>query len=173
MRIAYPAAAILTMLLCGLWHGAGITYIVWGGMHGLFLVIERLAVYRNKAIQMRARIRSPKEVARFLIGLISTQLLVTVAWLVFRAQTLDQVGYFLSQIIHWQGSEMAGNMAIIVLTFSVMTLVLDIIEYASRSDMYLLRLRPAVTVAICVGIFSVVCLYLATTKPLPFVYSQF
>lgn len=35
MKIAYPLAAITTMLLCGLWHGAGMTYVVWGGLHGV------------------------------------------------------------------------------------------------------------------------------------------
>ena len=34
----------LTMLMGGLWHGAAGTYFVWGGLHGLSLVLERLLV---------------------------------------------------------------------------------------------------------------------------------
>ncbi len=36
------AALMLTMLLGGLWHGAAWTFIVWGGLHGTYLILERL-----------------------------------------------------------------------------------------------------------------------------------
>ena len=36
------AALIITMLLGGLWHGAAWTFIVWGGLHGVYLILERL-----------------------------------------------------------------------------------------------------------------------------------
>ena len=34
---------MLTMLLGGLWHGAAWTFVIWGGIHGVGLVVERLA----------------------------------------------------------------------------------------------------------------------------------
>ena len=173
MRIAYPFSVMTTMLLCGLWHGAGFTYIVWGGLHGLFLAMERLLVYGNKAISMRPRIRGPNSLMRLLIGLASTQFLVIFAWLFFRAKSLSQAGYFLNKFVHWQGSDLTGRFAVIVLFFGLMMLILDVAEYASRSEVYLLRLPSAVTVAVCIAAFVVVCLYMATTKPLPFVYFQF
>jgi len=173
MRIAYPAAALTTMLLCGLWHGAGITFIIWGGLHGLFLALERLLVYGQKAIPMRKRIRSLKGAWRACAGWISTQTLVLFAWLFFRARSLDQVGYFLEHLVRWQGSELGGRLVVIVLAFGTMVLLLDLLEYSSESETYLLRLRPAATAAICAAILIVVGLYLATNKPLPFVYFQF
>jgi alginate O-acetyltransferase complex protein AlgI len=36
------AALMITMLLGGLWHGAAWTFVVWGGLHGLYLILERL-----------------------------------------------------------------------------------------------------------------------------------
>jgi D-alanyl-lipoteichoic acid acyltransferase DltB (MBOAT superfamily) len=64
---------MITMLLGGLWHGAGWTFVIWGGLHGLFLVAERL---------WRAAVpwRLPPPVAWLL-----TFLVVTLAWVVFRA----------------------------------------------------------------------------------------
>jgi len=41
-------ALMLTMLLGGLWHGAAWTFVVWGALHGLYLVVERLLRYRVK-----------------------------------------------------------------------------------------------------------------------------
>ena len=173
MRIAYPAAALTTMLLCGLWHGAGITFIIWGGLHGIFLSAERLFIYGNKAIPKKRPIRGIGGAIRFFVGWSSTQLLVLFAWLFFRAESLEKVRYILARFFHWQGSDLSGRFFIIVLAFALMILVLDVAEYVSGSDVYLLRLRPAVTAAICTSVLFVVGLYLATNKPLPFVYFQF
>lgn len=50
---------MLTMLLGGLWHGAAWTFVVWGGLHGLYLVVHR----RVRHITMRTRpIRSCGEI---------------------------------------------------------------------------------------------------------------
>ena len=40
--ILYIYGTMITMLLCGLWHGAGYRFIIWGGIHGLALVIYRI-----------------------------------------------------------------------------------------------------------------------------------
>ena len=54
-----------------------------------------------------------------------------------------------------------------------MLLTLDALEYATQSHVLLLRLRPAVAVGFSAAMLIVVALYMATTKPLPFVYFQF
>ncbi|MBK9304307.1 MAG: MBOAT family protein [bacterium] len=173
MRLAYPLAVITTMLLCGLWHGAGYTFLVWGGMHGLFLAFERLVVYRGRPIPMQRRIRGFTGRLRFVAGIITTQALVVLGWLFFRAESLDQARYILRQFVHWQGSELTGRFAFMVLVYALVILLLDLVEYRTKSETYLLRLRPAVAAGICTATMFVVCLYLATTKPLPFVYFQF
>lgn len=173
MRIAYPLAVMTTMLLCGLWHGAGVTFIIWGGLHGLFLTLERLFIYGHKAIPMRRRIRGVHGLFRAAAGWGSTQFLVLFAWLFFRAENLGQVRYFFDCIFNWQGSELTGRFIIIVLAFSVIVLLLDLAEYHHRSELWLMKLNPAVVAGICVAVNVVVGLYMATNKPLPFVYFQF
>jgi alginate O-acetyltransferase complex protein AlgI len=61
------------MLIGGLWHGANWTFVLWGGLHGLFLVVNRLW-----------RERSPWHMPNVLAGLL-TFLCVVVAWVPFRA----------------------------------------------------------------------------------------
>ena len=73
------ANLMIVFLLCGLWHGAGWTFIVWGVWQGLWLVIER-AVGRRP---LYVAFPSP-------IQVLLTFLLVTVGWVVFRADTLAQ-----------------------------------------------------------------------------------
>ncbi len=66
---------MLTMLLGGLWHGAGWTYVIWGGLHGLFLAINN--VWRKVGISL------PK-----FVGVTLTFLAVVASWVLFRAATL-------------------------------------------------------------------------------------
>ena len=173
MRLVYPVAVIATMLLCGLWHGAGIAFLVWGGIHGVCLAVERLAVYRNKAIPLRPRIRNVRGGLRFAAGWLSTQTVVVFAWLFFRAGSLSAAGDFLSRIVYWEPSELAGRFLGIVLTFGGALLALDLAEYSTQSHAFLLRLRTPVAAGISAACLIVVALYMATTKPMPFVYFQF
>ena len=48
---------MLTMLLGGLWHGAGWTFVVWGGIHGTGLALER---WRKEPAGVRAAARHPR-----------------------------------------------------------------------------------------------------------------
>ncbi len=79
-RIRTDANLMATMLLGGLWHGASWTFVVWGGLHGLFLGVERA---------LRGRFGGAAWIAtwpgRILLGLI-TYFLVNITWVFFRAQ---------------------------------------------------------------------------------------
>lgn len=71
---------MLTMLLGGLWHGASWTFVVWGGLHGLYLAGERLLKQAFGAIAFWQGVAG-----RLLLGLV-TFALVNVTWVFFRAQ---------------------------------------------------------------------------------------
>ncbi|HEY2343882.1 MAG TPA: MBOAT family protein [Chthoniobacteraceae bacterium] len=73
----------LTMLLGGLWHGAGWTFLVWGGLHGIYLCINHLWL---RIIGKRAWAQSPP--ARF-VGWAITLFAVIIGWIVFRAASLS------------------------------------------------------------------------------------
>lgn len=65
---------MVTMLLGGLWHGAGWNFLAWGGLHGAFLVVHRM--WRGRGLGL------PSGLGRLLTGLI-----VVLAWVPFRAST--------------------------------------------------------------------------------------
>ncbi len=75
-------ALMVTMLLGGLWHGASWTFVVWGGLHGTYLAMERL---------LRSRFASyrPGPIALLALGLL-TYALVNVTWVFFRAHTFGK-----------------------------------------------------------------------------------
>ena len=73
---------MLTMLIGGLWHGAAWGFVVWGGIHGVLLVAERVARGRFGQAAWVGR-------AHGRIGLaILTYVLVCLAWVFFRAESL-------------------------------------------------------------------------------------
>ncbi|MBA3563388.1 MAG: MBOAT family protein, partial [Gammaproteobacteria bacterium] len=71
---------MLTMLLGGLWHGAAWTFVVWGGLHGLYLAAERWLRGRFGASSFWQTLP-----ARVFLALL-TYFLVNITWVFFRAQ---------------------------------------------------------------------------------------
>lgn len=80
------ANLMLTMLIGGLWHGAGWTFVLWGGLHGGFLVANHL--WRRQLPDFAGR-AGPAGVAARVGGRVVTFLCVMAAFVVFRAATLD------------------------------------------------------------------------------------
>jgi alginate O-acetyltransferase complex protein AlgI len=77
---------LTTMVLGGLWHGAGWTYIIWGALHGLYLVINHRWI--GLTAQRPALSRIADTDAYAFAMLLLTQLCVIVAWVFFRAENL-------------------------------------------------------------------------------------
>lgn len=71
---------VIVFLLCGLWHGANWTFLLWGAFHGLALVIERLRLGRWLA-------KAPTVVARTY-----TLLVLLIGWAIFRVDSLAHLG---------------------------------------------------------------------------------
>ena len=84
---------VLVFFLCGLWHGASWTFVLWGLYHGLFLVIERLGL----AAAIR-RLWAPLRHA-YLLGV------VMVGWVFFRQDTLTGALAFLKAMVGWGSAE--------------------------------------------------------------------
>ncbi len=80
---------MITMVLGGLWHGAGWTFVVWGTLHGVYLVINHGWL---KVIGERAWAHSAPAA---LAGRVVTLLAVIAAWVVFRAPNLHSAGVLL------------------------------------------------------------------------------
>lgn len=81
---------MLTFLISGLWHGAGVHYILWGGIHGIYQIAETLA---KKYFRSSARRHS--SFGSFL-SLIVTFGAVCFAWVFFRANTLSDAWRIIS-----------------------------------------------------------------------------
>lgn len=83
-------AIMITMGLCGLWHGAGWTFVAWGLWHGVGLTVN--ASWRRLDIPL------PR-----LLGWALTMIFVVIGWVLFRAQTFDSFLVMMSSLIGADG----------------------------------------------------------------------
>jgi alginate O-acetyltransferase complex protein AlgI len=87
---------MITMLLGGLWHGANWTFVIWGGLHGLYLSAERLL--RERAPKSELYNTLWFKVAMALV----TYFLVNITWVFFRAQSLEGAASMLTSMFSLQ-----------------------------------------------------------------------
>jgi D-alanyl-lipoteichoic acid acyltransferase DltB (MBOAT superfamily) len=89
---------MITMLLGGLWHGASLRFVIWGGIHGIGLVIHKLWVKMNLSLSKRYSARSSKNILYRFISVFTTFHLVTFAWIFFRAESMGDALGLIKQI---------------------------------------------------------------------------
>jgi D-alanyl-lipoteichoic acid acyltransferase DltB (MBOAT superfamily) len=97
-RLRTYANLMITFLVSGLWHGAGWTFILWGALHGIASMLQRL--WNDFGLRL------PRRLGRAL-----TFIFVMVTWVFFRARNMADAGkvlhgMFLSTDFHWNNIEL-------------------------------------------------------------------
>lgn len=95
----------LTMLLGGLWHGAGWPFVIWGGLHGMYLAINHL--WRKIIASLSLNISENK--LYILACWLITFLAVVVSWVFFRSPNLDQAGKILYAMAGFNGASLPSG----------------------------------------------------------------
>jgi len=109
---------MLTMLIGGLWHGASWLFVLWGGVHGLFLVIERVArqLFENSTLVRTAGMQ-------FVLG-IMTWLAVCLAWVLFRAEDPASAAHLLTSMLTFgSGEELLGGSEVLTVVVVIVSLL--------------------------------------------------
>lgn len=96
---------LVTMVLGGLWHGAGWTFIAWGALHGAYLCVNH--AWRS----VRSRLAPGFSVSQTerIFGTLLTFMAVVVAWVFFRAQTFDSAFALLKAMTGANGIMVPSN----------------------------------------------------------------
>lgn len=84
---------ITTFLLSGLWHGANWTFVLWGGIHGLGVMISKRVLSIKKTFVSRA------------IACLYTMMFVVVGWIFFRANTVSDLWILITKLVKVQKSQ--------------------------------------------------------------------
>jgi D-alanyl-lipoteichoic acid acyltransferase DltB (MBOAT superfamily) len=112
-RVGYALSAIVTMTVCGAWHGARRTYVVWALLMAAFLVASVMT--RKVRARMARRIYGRHHGVHAFVKVASTFLLVNVSWVFFRADSvasaLAMIGAMPSGLVHFVLRAVPGVMS--------------------------------------------------------------
>lgn len=92
------ANLLTTFLLSGLWHGASWTYVIWGGLNGLYLVVEQAIGWAPSSHRERQTL--PWGPGRKFLGWLITTSAICFAWIFFRARTVGDAFLIVSHLGH-------------------------------------------------------------------------
>jgi len=158
----------LTMVLCGLWHGAAWTYIIWGAYHGLALIMHRL-FERSRALKARwvGKLRGvlvPLQMA----GMFAV---VAFGWLIFRCTSLDQLSY----MIRHAGLRLSANslnFGYDLFFFSLPLILVSLYQYFSGNLLAIQKLNPWIRIPIY-SFFMVGIIVFGVRQSMEFIYFRF
>lgn len=164
---------MITMILGGLWHGANWTFVVWGGLHGLYLCIHKLMLGKRK-IKERFEYTSFSSLLKFFSKVILTFLLVLFTWLFFRAEDFSQAFFIMGKFINWESGEFTLRFFRITSIFMFVVLIMDVLEYYTRKHSFVALIKAVpVRYAVLTAVMLVTLLYMFQSEPNPFIYFQF
>jgi alginate O-acetyltransferase complex protein AlgI len=95
------ANLLMTMLLGGLWHGSNWTFVLWGGLHGLYLMVNHAWIAVGARSSALSSFRRSRAGAAF--GFVLTFAAVVVGWVLFRSPNLAAAGNMLAGMTGRQG----------------------------------------------------------------------
>ena len=155
---------LITFVLSGLWHGAAWTFVVWGALHGVFLIIHRW---------------SPRRVLddstilpglRDLPGIILTFNLYAASLIFFRSDSLGDAVNYIKRIITLRPGAVSGDAVLLVV---LMALFMVLVDLAQRGNPEKALRWPPVAQGVAYGSAVVGILLFSGQGTVPFVYFQF
>jgi alginate O-acetyltransferase complex protein AlgI len=165
----------IVFLLSGLWHGANWTFIIWGAMHTVYIMIHML---KRDFIKRNDPFNTP---VGTIFSYIITFSAVCLAWIFFRANSVHDAVEIMMNIITFNISqpfqltveEGGGMFSLSSLTLSfILILFMFMIEKFFSADMTTIKRKPAWDMAFCTLILTVIISFGVFQKN-SFIYFQF
>jgi alginate O-acetyltransferase complex protein AlgI len=127
-RVAVPRWYLnlfIVFLVSGLWHGANWTFIIWGGLHGFYLVFALITEkFRRRVNEAVGLTKHPKVLS--VLQIITTFILADFAWIFFRANNVSDAFYIVRKItvdFSWKTTNWNLGLAPVDLALVVITII--------------------------------------------------
>src|SRR5436190_1830720 len=159
-RAATLRNLFVTMFLGGLWHGAAWTFVVWGLIHGAYLVIHNLA--RGAGLTPRSTV----------VNRAITYACVAAAFVVFRAPTLTAAGDVLGAMAGLHGLGTLGDLRASTGSAFLLEVVGLLVFVNVVPNTWEIKLEPRLRHGLAIG-FAAGFAVLLLAQPSPFIYFQF
>jgi alginate O-acetyltransferase complex protein AlgI len=166
--LKYIFNVTVVFILSGLWHGANWTFIVWGLLHGFYILVGHLR-----------RSRFPKSVFNPVVEIILTFLLASFAWIFFRSQNLQEAFTVIKRIFspntpHVIDGEFDQRSVLVYSLAGIMAVMItDVMaEFFPRKQTILHNRRDWIRLAAPVGLILIIILF-GVFDGGQFIYFQF
>jgi alginate O-acetyltransferase complex protein AlgI len=157
---------MITMLLGGLWHGAGYNFLLWGFYHGALLVLQRAFTDDRPAAAEPGRVVAALQV----FGVFH---LVLFGWLLFRVENMTQFARMISGLFGSWGSWSSAGEMVLYMSPPILSLVLFQLWQRYAGDLEVINRAPWPVRAAFVGVIGSVVLLLNRSHTVQFIYFQF
>ncbi len=174
---------MIVFLISGLWHGASWMFVIWGAIHGSFLILERITVplraeiWKNSGSRTRTLIR--------VSGWIYTMVVVFLAWIFFRASSLRQgiiilEGILFNGITKFSFSSLyaaiieseIGFIRLFIVSLSILLMLINqLLEEQAKNKFHIYQTRRFQFIYITIIILTI--LMFGHFGDAPFIYFQF
>jgi alginate O-acetyltransferase complex protein AlgI len=156
---------MITMLLGGLWHGAAWTFVVWGGIHGVALVMHK------RFVEARPADHAATPVGR-LVSWATCTAVVLFAWIFFRAQTFGVAFQMIAGIGALRGGLPDAASAATFVALLALLLLIDVPQYRRGEHTAMIEWHWLPR-GLVYAAFVLLILILTPEDDVPFIYFQF
>ena len=177
---------MIVFLLSGIWHGAAWTYIIWGVLHGIYQIVGNLTAKPRSRLIAKLGFDEKGRAVTYVRRVI-TFALVCLAWMVFRANSLSDLGTLLSTLFTgWGGIDFGASLdALGMSVINIITIILSIIMLKQldlqintkpnldNSAKVINPARSMVYVSLCWCVAAAWMILLASNIESAFIYFQF
>ena len=167
-KVIYLIATSVTFLLCGFWHGAAWTFILWGVYQGIFLIFDRLFLlkYFKKAGRM--------------FSMIVTFIITVFGWVLFRSESLGSFKFYIRRMFAFKGGDNDLWLNPKFWTVLVIAVIFSFIGYSKKVESWQCRLfdKPSNGIIIVFSLPAIILFILSlasitSTGFSPFIYFRF
>jgi alginate O-acetyltransferase complex protein AlgI len=185
--VSYSSAAMMTLLVAGLWHGVAWTFVLWGTAIGLFIVLSRTTARFRRNHAVSVWLKGWPGLQRF-ARVTTTFALINFAWVFFRAESVPQAMQVLGGTLGgWHDLLQPGGLAheirklgvsggefSLACAFTSLVLIADVAAYQYGHGVVTLvsSMRPAMRWAVYYAVVLLIFMFGMFSKS-PFIYFQF
>ena len=156
-----------TMLASGIWHGFGLHMLLWGSLHGLYLILERIPSIWRPSVPAQ-----DQPIWRQGLAMAVVFLLVMLAWVPFRWELPIALNFW-GALFNWSSFDIRYRRIFIALPVLLLSLAIDFLQYSKKDEFIFLK-WPRLVKAGCMAVILVL-VFIVTGEDFkqPFVYQAF
>ena len=158
---------MITMLVSGMWHGLDLHMILWGSLHGLYLIFERMSTFWRPSM-LPQHLPIWKQGIRMVIVF----MLVTLAWVPFRWE-LPVAFDVWGALLNWSSFDIRYRRLFVVLPILFVSLTMDYLQYQAEDEFIYLKWSSLAKAVSMATILMLIFIVTGGDFEQPFMYQAF